>query len=74
MIFIEPIAFHYIYASIKGYWHFLRQKNKMGTQVRQGFNNANIENRKNIYCHIDLKLKIQAQKIDTDKLVKHIMN
>jgi hypothetical protein len=46
----------------------------MGTQVRQGFNNANIENRKNIYCHIDLKLKIQAQKIDTDKLVKHIMN
>jgi cellulose synthase/poly-beta-1,6-N-acetylglucosamine synthase-like glycosyltransferase len=46
MIFIEPIAFHpiNIYASIKGYWHFLRQKEqKWGTQVRQGFNNANIE-------------------------------
>jgi cellulose synthase/poly-beta-1,6-N-acetylglucosamine synthase-like glycosyltransferase len=46
MIFIEPIVFHPInvYASIKGYWHFLGQKEqKWGTQVRQGFNNANIE-------------------------------
>lgn len=46
MIFVEPIVFHPInvYASIKGYWHFLRQKEqKWGIQVRQGFTNANIE-------------------------------
>lgn len=41
MIFIEPIVFHpfNVYASIKGYWHFLRQKEqKWGVMVRQGFN------------------------------------
>jgi hypothetical protein len=45
MIFIEPIAFHpiNIYASIKGCGIFFRQKEQNGGQVRQGFNNANIE-------------------------------
>jgi cellulose synthase/poly-beta-1,6-N-acetylglucosamine synthase-like glycosyltransferase len=40
MIFIEPFVFHplNVYASIKGYWHFLRQKEqKWGVMVRQGF-------------------------------------
>lgn len=40
MIFIEPFVFHplNVYASIKGYWHFLRQKEqKWGVQTRQGF-------------------------------------
>ncbi|WP_338648000.1 glycosyltransferase [Flavobacterium sp. KS-LB2] len=40
MIFIEPLVFHplNVYASIKGYWHFLRQKEqKWGVMVRQGF-------------------------------------
>lgn len=43
MIFIEPLVFHPInvFASMKGYWHFLRQKEqKWGAQTRQGFNNA----------------------------------
>lgn len=40
MIFIEPFLFHplNVYASLKGYWHFLRQKEqKWGVMVRQGF-------------------------------------
>jgi cellulose synthase/poly-beta-1,6-N-acetylglucosamine synthase-like glycosyltransferase len=40
MIFIEPFVFHplNVYASLKGYWHFLRQKEqKWGVMVRQGF-------------------------------------
>jgi cellulose synthase/poly-beta-1,6-N-acetylglucosamine synthase-like glycosyltransferase len=43
MIFIEPILYHPInvYASIKGYWHFLRNKEKTwGVMNRQGFNNT----------------------------------
>lgn len=43
MIFIEPLVFHPInvFASMKGYWHFLRQKEqKWGAQTRQGFNSA----------------------------------
>jgi cellulose synthase/poly-beta-1,6-N-acetylglucosamine synthase-like glycosyltransferase len=43
MIFIEPVVFHPInvFASMKGYWHFLRQKEqKWGAQTRQGFNSA----------------------------------
>ncbi len=42
MVFIEPVVFHPInvYASIKGYWHFFRQKEQSwGVMVRQGFNN-----------------------------------
>lgn len=41
MVFIEPVVFHPInvYASIKGYWHFFRQKEQSwGVMVRQGFN------------------------------------
>jgi hypothetical protein len=41
MIFIEPVVFHPInvFASIKGYIHFFRQKEQSwGVQVRQGFN------------------------------------
>ncbi|MBE0390532.1 Poly-beta-1,6-N-acetyl-D-glucosamine synthase [Flavobacterium sp. PL0002] len=41
MIFMEPLVFHPInvFASIKGYWHFFKQKEqKWGVQVRQGFN------------------------------------
>ncbi len=41
MIFIEPVVFHPInvFASIKGYFHFFRQKEQSwGAQVRQGFN------------------------------------
>jgi hypothetical protein len=44
MVFIEPFVFHPInvYASIKGYWHFLRQKEQSwGVQTRQGFNTSN---------------------------------
>ncbi len=40
MIFIEPFVFHplNVYASLKGYWHFLRQKEqKWGVMVRKGF-------------------------------------
>ncbi|TDE28849.1 glycosyltransferase family 2 protein [Flavobacterium ranwuense] len=40
MIFIEPFVFHplNVYASLKGYWHFIRQKEqKWGVMVRQGF-------------------------------------
>lgn len=40
MIFIEPFVFHplNVYASLKGYWHFVRQKEqKWGVMVRQGF-------------------------------------
>lgn len=44
MVFIEPFVFHplNVYASIKGYWNFLRQKEQLwGVQVRQGFTTAN---------------------------------
>lgn len=44
MVFIEPFVFHPInvFASLKGYWHFLRQKEqKWGAQTRQGFNTSN---------------------------------
>ena len=40
MVFIEPFVFHplNVYASLKGYWHFLRQKEqKWGVMVRKGF-------------------------------------
>ncbi|TRX40792.1 glycosyltransferase family 2 protein [Flavobacterium restrictum] len=43
MVFIEPLVFHPInvFASIKGYFHFLRQKEQhWGVMVRQGFNNV----------------------------------
>jgi cellulose synthase/poly-beta-1,6-N-acetylglucosamine synthase-like glycosyltransferase len=43
MIFIEPVVFHPInvFASIKGYWNFFRQKEQSwGVQVRQGFNKS----------------------------------
>jgi len=40
MVFIEPIIFHplNVFASIQGYWHFLRQKErKWGIMIRKGF-------------------------------------
>lgn len=43
MVFIEPFVYHplNIYASIKGYWHFIKQKEqKWGVQVRQGFSTS----------------------------------
>ncbi|MBF2709879.1 glycosyltransferase family 2 protein [Flavobacterium soyangense] len=44
MVFIEPFVFHPInvFASLKGYWHFFRQKEQSwGVQTRQGFNASN---------------------------------
>lgn len=44
MVFIEPFVFHplTVYASLKGYWHFLWQKEqKWGVMTRQGFNKSN---------------------------------
>lgn len=41
MVFIEPFVYHpiNIYASLKGYWHFLINKEKKwGVMTRQGFN------------------------------------
>jgi cellulose synthase/poly-beta-1,6-N-acetylglucosamine synthase-like glycosyltransferase len=41
MIFVEPLLYHPInvYASIKGYWYFLLNKEKIwGVMTRQGFN------------------------------------
>jgi cellulose synthase/poly-beta-1,6-N-acetylglucosamine synthase-like glycosyltransferase len=41
MVFIEPFVYHPInvYASIKGYWNFFRQKElSWGAMTRQGFN------------------------------------
>lgn len=43
MVFIEPIVFHpmTVYASLKGYWHFLiKKEQKWGVQSRQGFDNS----------------------------------
>jgi hypothetical protein len=43
MVFIEPIVFHpmTVYASLKGYLHFLiKKEQKWGVQTRQGFNNS----------------------------------
>lgn len=40
MVFVEPIVYHplNVYASLKGYWYFLRQKEqKWGVMVRKGF-------------------------------------
>lgn len=44
MVFLEPLVYHPInvFSSLKGYWHFLIQKEKKwGTMTRQGFNNEN---------------------------------
>jgi cellulose synthase/poly-beta-1,6-N-acetylglucosamine synthase-like glycosyltransferase len=43
MVFIEPLLYHPInvYASIVGYWHFLKNKEKKwGAMTRQGFKNS----------------------------------
>lgn len=43
MAIIEPIVYHPIcvYASLKGYWHFFRQKEqKWGVMTRKGFENS----------------------------------
>jgi cellulose synthase/poly-beta-1,6-N-acetylglucosamine synthase-like glycosyltransferase len=43
MVFLEPLVYHPInvYASIKGYWYFIKNKElSWGTMTRQGFNNA----------------------------------
>jgi hypothetical protein len=44
MVFIEPFVFHplNVFASLKGYWHFLKQKEQSwGVMTRKGFNNPN---------------------------------
>lgn len=43
MVFLEPFVYHplNVYASIKGYSHFIQNKEKKwGTMTRQGFNNV----------------------------------
>lgn len=43
MVFLEPILYHpfNVYASIKGYWNFIRNREMVwGTMTRQGFNNV----------------------------------